>query len=149
MFVALSGNWRNRCRLVEALVILAVTRALLPIVPFRTLMKTVGRRTREHPERDHHRARAIHVAAAIRRASRAIPCTCLVEAIAGRVMLLRRRVPSEIALGVARGVTDIQAHAWLRAADLPICGEERAPAFSRIARFGDTAPRSQASLRSH
>ncbi len=53
------------------------------------------------------------IAWAVPAAAQAVPrCTCLVRALAGRRMLWRRGIRSELRIGVAKS-PDFQAHAWL------------------------------------
>ncbi|MBN2633578.1 MAG: lasso peptide biosynthesis B2 protein [Bacteroidales bacterium] len=63
------------------------------------------------------------VKVAIQRAGRASPWKnrCLVSSLAGRCMLIRRKIDSQLSLGVAKnsGGKTI-AHAWLRAGDVEI-----------------------------
>jgi len=49
---------------------------------------------------------------------------CLVESLAARRMLNRRRIPSQISLGVALDENkELIAHAWIRAGDTQIVSE--------------------------
>jgi hypothetical protein len=67
-------------------------------------------------------------------------CRCLERAIAGKLFLRVRGYPSTIFLGVSRREHELQAHAWLRCAGLPVVGEE-SPArdWSVVANFADEA----------
>jgi hypothetical protein len=76
------------------------------------------------------------VAIALRRGARRLPwhSSCLARALAGRMMLARRRIPSTIVFGVAGG-GQLRAHAWLVAGDGMVCGGREADAFTPIAAF--------------
>lgn len=63
---------------------------------------------------------------AVETAGRIVPAgdNCLVRAIAGRAMLARRGISSQIRLGVAKNSSDLlRAHAWLECGDRIITGE--------------------------
>jgi len=63
---------------------------------------------------------------AVETAGRIVPAAdnCLVRAIAGREMLARRGISSQIRLGVAKNSSDLlRAHAWLECGDRIITGE--------------------------
>ena len=63
---------------------------------------------------------------AVETAGRIVPAgdNCLVRAIAGREMLARRGISSQIRLGVAKNSSDLlRAHAWLECGDRIITGE--------------------------
>ncbi len=63
---------------------------------------------------------------AVETAGRIVPTgsNCLVRAIAGREMLSRRGIGSQIRLGVAKNSPDLlRAHAWLECGDRIVTGE--------------------------
>jgi hypothetical protein len=63
---------------------------------------------------------------AVETAGRIVPAAdnCLVRAIAGREMLARRGISSQIRLGVAKNSSDLlRAHAWLECGDRIVTGE--------------------------
>lgn len=63
---------------------------------------------------------------AVETAGRIVPAgdNCLVRAIAGREMLARRGISSQIRLGVAKNSSDLlRAHAWLECGDRIVTGE--------------------------
>jgi hypothetical protein len=62
--------------------------------------------------------------------------TCLAQALAGFSMLRRRRVPSTLALGVARSASDsLEAHAWLSCGGFILTGAGGCERFSVVARY--------------
>lgn len=67
--------------------------------------------------------------------------SCLVLAIAGQLMLRRRRVPSVVQLGVRSEHGVFMAHAWLVANNMVVIGGEETPDYHPLATFGRT-PRS-------
>lgn len=77
---------------------------------------------------------------ALRRGSRYLPleCKCLVNAIAGKAMLKRRRIPSAVYLGVAKnGAGGLDAHAWLKAGKHLVTGAAGMERFKSLAAFSD------------
>jgi hypothetical protein len=75
---------------------------------------------------------------ALGRASRHLPwhSTCLMRAIAGRIMLRRRQCPGTVFVGVERRQgSDHAFHAWLLAGGVPITGVSEARRFTVVATF--------------
>ena len=90
----------------------SVRKILLPIAPQNEAMS---------PDTD-----AERISWAGETAARIVPTAknCLVRAIAGRDMLARRGVISQIRLGVAKNSPDIlSAHAWLECGSMIVTGE--------------------------
>ena len=84
------------------------------------------------------RQAALSIARAILTMSRHLPweCKCLVQAISGKMMLGRKRIPSTLYLGVAKeGNGDLNAHAWLRAGDIIILGGGGLERFAVVSTF--------------
>jgi hypothetical protein len=138
----------ERGLLLEATVCLTLARVLLRIAPFPRLARGLGAfvspqealaaraKTPADPERAARLAE--RVGWAVRAAARNLPfeVVCLPQAIAARVMLQRRGVPSILHFGVAKGRTKaIDAHAWLDAASVEVTGYPIAASFSEIACF--------------
>lgn len=77
---------------------------------------------------------------ALQRGSCYLPleCKCLVNAIAGKAMLKRRRIPSAVYLGVAKnGEGSLDAHAWLKAGKHLVTGAAGMERFKSLAAFSD------------
>ena len=133
--------WAQR-DLAEAALCLFVARLLL-FLPFRWLVRLIGRpqaivkcgrialATTERPA-------VRSVRQAILRVALRLPwrSSCLVRALAARMMLKRRGLPSALQLGVksetARGLA---AHAWLKCGEIDVVGSESATEFTPIAVF--------------
>lgn len=81
---------------------------------------------------------ARYVARRLQRVAAHMPwrTTCLVRAIAGALMLQRRRIPSIIRFGVNRADGGLSAHAWLLVGDTIVLGGEIAPEFAPLADLG-------------
>jgi hypothetical protein len=130
---------RHRIRVLEALVALAVARLALLVLPFAWITRGAGRfgeggaddrcrRVAKDPV-------ALNVRRALRAAARRLPwrSTCLTKALAGRMMLMRRRTPSTLVFGVAASGQTVSAHAWLMTADGTVCGGREASRFRPLA----------------
>ncbi len=84
---------------------------------------------------------AIAVSQALFRASKPYPDTCLPQALAGRVMLRRRGIPSTLSLGTRRRPDGLTFHAWI-ATDGVILNVGGGPRrFATLATFYDPPPR--------
>jgi hypothetical protein len=67
---------------------------------------------------------------------------CLVQAIAAKMMLRRRGVPSTLYLGVTKDdATGLSAHAWVRSGDVVLTGAAGRERFTVIATFAETVER--------
>jgi hypothetical protein len=132
----------DRLRVLEAMCALLVARLLLRAVPFRWIAGAGGGVSESDdlpgviPGPTAHRI-AGGVGLAIRRASPRLPgrSTCLAEAVAGRLMLAWRGVPSTLVLGVTKSDGALQAHAWLVVEGGIVCGGREVAGFRPIAAF--------------
>ncbi|HZC47402.1 MAG TPA: lasso peptide biosynthesis B2 protein [Candidatus Acidoferrum sp.] len=112
----------DRWLLASAVVSVIKARLTVTFVPVRKILAPVASRT-ETPLPD---TEATRISWAVETAARIVPSgsNCLVRAIAGREMLARRGVSSQIRLGVAKNLSDaLLAHAWLECGDRIITGE--------------------------
>lgn len=129
---------RGQLIFLEASIALTASSLMLRLMPFRFVARLAGR-LGEVPcgERAICNSRAAGVGRAINRAARRLPwhSNCLVRAIAGRLMLARRRIPSTLSFGVNADIGHIQAHAWLQAGGTVICGAAEMKGFAPIAEF--------------
>ncbi len=116
---------------------------MLLLVPFRRLAPWLGR---PQPGIDlsgivlgaEERTQALSVQRALLRAAKRLPwhSSCLVCALAGRMMLGRRRLPSVLQLGArSSSATDLAAHAWLRCGEIDVIGAETAGLYTAIVAF--------------
>ncbi len=132
---------------VEALVLLAIVRLTLVVVPFPRLARLIGTFVSPQDPRvalAHSGAAPEHaeIAATIGRivfvTANAAPfrAVCLPQALAARVMLSRRGIASVLYFGAARGDDQLlEAHAWLDAAGVEVTGYPVANDFTRVACF--------------
>jgi hypothetical protein len=80
--------------------------------------------------------RAAAIGVALSQAAARLPwnSTCLVRAVAGRLMLSRRGIPAALVVGVRKEAAALDAHAWLECEDGFVCGES-ADDYVRLATF--------------
>ena len=138
-----SFSRRERIIVIEAGLCLACARLFL-LIPFRWIAPFLGRAQPAATARPiealaaEQRGEAVGIRRALLRVSRHLPwhSSCLVCAIAGRMMLRRRRMPSVLLLG-ARNASETQlaAHAWLQCGEVDVIGAEAAPEYAPIVAF--------------
>ncbi|QXP82894.1 lasso peptide biosynthesis B2 protein [Methylococcus sp. ANG] len=109
----------------QALFLILLFRVALVVVPFQRLwkylggMKSVGTRDMQQriviqPEK---------TGTALARASRYVPgTTCLMQALAGILMLSRQGYIAELCIGVAKPNGEFGAHAWVECGGRPVVG---------------------------
>lgn len=133
---------REQATAVEAVFCLALARGLL-FVPFRRLAPLLGRPQTGDDGASivldaRQRASALAIRRALLRVCERLPwySSCLVRALAGRMMLRRRGMPSALHLG-ARSETEVElaAHAWLRCGEVDVIGVETADNYTPIVAF--------------
>ena len=133
---------REQCEVAEATVYLAVAQLLL-FMPFRWLAPLCGR---VHPGvvsalpvlSEDENSSAFAVRRALLRVTRRLPwdSSCLVRALAAKMMLRRRHLPTVLQLGVrASSATKLSAHAWLTCGKVNVVGDESVAEFTPIASF--------------
>ena len=128
--------------LAEAVLCLGVARLFL-FLPFRHLVRLIGRPQAgvNCPTRvlgSDQRSTASAVSRAILRAAGRLPwqSSCLGRALAARIMLRRRLVPSALQFGVRGGsATKLSGHAWLKCGDIDVVGVEDATDFTPMVEF--------------
>lgn len=111
--------------------------------PFKRYVHTLGTQSSETStesgsQEQIHTAREIRWA--IHAVSRRLPwtCRCLVQAIAGKRMLQRRKIVSTLYLGVDHGVVkNLEAHAWLRCGEVIVTGGPGHERFRVLAAFAE------------
>ncbi len=135
-------NWADRILLLEAWLHLGAARLALQVLPFRLISRHLGPQlgavdlpaSREVvPVEAHRVTRAVGIV------SRHTPweSTCLAQAMAGKIMLERRAVPSRLYLGTRKdGAGNLVAHAWLRVGNAIVLGGGERGTFTVLAAFG-------------
>ena len=107
---------REKFLLMEAVILVLAIRVGLTLLPFSTLQKLLGKGTKKHIDLERKRRFAIdQVAWSVAAASHCVPkATCLVQALAIQILLLRQGYPADLKIGVTRGNKEgLQAHAWV------------------------------------
>jgi hypothetical protein len=135
-------SWRDRLMVVEALAWLGIARLAIIVLPFRWIAPYLGHQQRETPVMDGIGQRECRrrVAQAVARMSRQTPWdnTCLVQAIAAKMMLRCRGVSSTLYLGVMKhGAAGFAAHAWLRSGTVILTGAPGRERFTVISTFAE------------
>jgi len=130
---------QERWALIEALLSLGLARLSL-LVPFRWLVRLLGRLEQGIDQSvgvlgADERYAALGVRRAVLRIADRLPwhSSCLVRALAARMMLRRRHLPSVLQFGVGRTPTELSAHAWVRCGEIDVVGAETAANFVPIA----------------
>jgi hypothetical protein len=138
---------RRRALLAEAVACLLAARLALIVMPFPRLARRLGTFVpptdpRAMPAKmataDEQAPLAQEIGWAVTRAARYVPfrAVCLPQAMAARVMLRRRGVPSVMHFGAAKGTAKpLDAHAWLDAAGVEVTGYPVGENFAEIACF--------------
>lgn len=144
-------SWADRWLLVEMTVLLGAAWLALRLIAFRRLARRLGplqaETSLEAPPA--HLAQAQRVRLAIARVAPRTPweSNCFPQALAAKVWLRRRGIPSTLYLGVALNKADagapdqapMEAHAWLRCGPLVVTGARGSERFTVVARFGEGA----------
>ena len=132
----------------EALCFLVLAWVTVRMVPFRRWGRLLGPRVEgESPERSVSTDAATrHVRWGVQSVVQHLPwhSTCLMQALAGRLMLRRRGIASQLVLAARPGSAGaLEAHAWLTACDGIVLGERESGDYQPLAQFGE--PRSSRS----
>jgi hypothetical protein len=126
-------------RTLEAVGALLLAYGMVRAVPVTILRRLAGSVRPTNGMRATDRAPAdpcsMAVARALASGVRRLPwsSTCLMNAVAGQLMLVRRGRRGEIVLGVSTRDGALRAHAWLVAGDGTVCGGSEAADYSPIA----------------
>lgn len=126
--------------LLEAAVLLGAASIAITILPFRVVGIQIGALMHETPMSNE--LGALATAKTIRRAvdsaEKNIPVvtTCFSRAVATKVLLRRRGVPTTLYLGVARAGDEVLAHAWLRCGTVTLTGAGVYRKFVPVCWFG-------------
>lgn len=112
---------REKILFLEALFLHLWTGLALKVIPFRWIAKVFS--SRQSSVGSPHAEVVELIKTAIGRASKVSPWRnrCLVSSLTGRVMLRRRKISSQLSLGVAKNPEGKTiAHAWLKAGEYEI-----------------------------
>jgi hypothetical protein len=138
-FKWLSLSWGERLLLLEATIYLALARFLVSFVPFGRVAPFLGQHAATPPRYQTESCnQAQRVGLAVRTASHYAPwhSTCLMQAIAAKGMLQRRRLHSTLYLGVARTPDQqLEAHAWLQYGPRVLTGAQGRHRYTVVSTF--------------
>ena len=125
----------------EAFICLLTAKALVTFVKFSIYNRIMGELMVEAPAIDYKKEqrKVFRTIRAIDFLSDKMPWknTCLVRAIAVKLMLRRRKVKTTVYLGVGELEGKFEAHAWVKVGDRVICGETNKDSFKVVSYFGD------------
>jgi hypothetical protein len=134
--------WRDRALLVAAVGVLAIARVAVGLVPFRVIVRALGLHEAEMASRTGVRCpdAARRIGWAVRTMAAHVPwsSTCLIQALAGSMMLTGSGIDSTVTFGVAKdaqAANGLIAHAWLRCGETVLTGETEAGRFVELATF--------------
>jgi hypothetical protein len=130
-----------RLWLVKTAGLIVVIRLGLWLLPFRTVLSLLEKLSQPTNSPQLPRSVALNrVAWAVTETSRYVPrATCLTQALAARVLLVRKGYPAEVRFGLARDETGrLEAHAWVESDDDIVIGgadsRQRFTPFSSVER---------------
>ena len=131
---------RQRWLLLEALAALALARILMLLVPFRFIARWLGTVGEEGPESvpSEDQRRAMEISWTIDLFARHVPWDgrCLARAIAGTLMLRRRKLEGTVYFGGRMEAPGkLAAHAWLRYGSIFLTGKPEHESFKRFTSF--------------
>lgn len=118
----------------EAAAVMWLARLWLVIVPFRKVAEKLGTsypatipKGPLPPASEEEDAVARQIGEAVKRASKNVPyrAVCIQQAVAARIMLGRRGIPTVMHFGVGRTADEreqLRAHAWLATANVEVTG---------------------------
>lgn len=107
----------------EAAVALTLASLAVRLLPFRWLVRTMGR---QDPVRRDVFSDTRSVRRAVQRASRRLPwpTVCIQQGLAAHWMLRRRGMPARLHYGIRNGVERLSAHVWVTVEGAAVVGEE-------------------------
>ncbi len=122
---------------------LAVAQLALYVVPFRVIAGYFGKTLPGNPPAPFSKGGNVDpivlgIGTAIGSMARRLPWKpkCLAQAIAGKIMLKRRYIPSALYLGVRKEADrSLAAHAWLRSGDIILTGNYQLDTYTVLSAF--------------
>ena len=132
-------NSADRRLYLEAAFFLTASRFVILAMPY-SRVKYMLRSREGVPAED--QEQVTHIGRVVNNVARHVPwqCLCLVQALAGRWMLARRKIEATIYVGVAKDEEqDLLSHAWLCSGDVYITGEEGHERFHIITDFSESS----------
>jgi hypothetical protein len=125
---------------IEAWILIDIAKLIILIFPFKKIAGLMGVANCETAYENDSVVIAEHVENAIRRAARYSMHTskCYDQALAGKMMLRLRKLPSTIYFGLAKNdKSEMIAHAWLRLGSFIVVGRWGFETFTVVTSYGD------------
>lgn len=127
-------TWAERRLLIEAMIVVPMTRVALTLVPFRLVHRAIAavlRRQHSHAILPTAGPSAERIAWAVTAVAMRVPGgSCLTQAIAATLLLVRHGHAATLRLGVAKNDDgSLRAHAWVESDGRTILGDPRTEAF--------------------
>lgn len=125
-------------RFAEAICALALASIAIRVLPFRAVVRLMGRR--QLPGEGGRAAAGVRVA--VKRASRRLPwrIVCFQEGLAAHWMLRRRGAPSLLHYGLQQSRDGLGAHVWVTVDGTVVVGEEESARHACVAVFPALPP---------
>jgi hypothetical protein len=138
-------SWFERGLFLEAYVLLGVMRVAILVLPFRKIASLLGLTQGSAPSEASLNVFPCteKIGWAIRAAAARTPwqSACLVQALSGMVMLIRRGIDATLYLGVAKhenNTETLSAHAWLSCGNTVLTGDGGLERYSTLSSFYGT-----------
>ncbi len=132
-------SWGQQLLLLEALLLVAIARIAILVLPFRWIAKWLGRHMQSSLQQPENLLTMRNVQWAVKAMAHRVPwkAECLVQAMAARSMLQRRSMNGTLFLGVAKDSSsdELKAHAWLKCGDQWVTGGRGAEKFAVVSTF--------------
>ncbi|MFL0198644.1 lasso peptide biosynthesis B2 protein [Clostridium sp. WILCCON 0269] len=139
-------SWDEQRLLFEAFFLSGIARFAILSLPFNKLAAFVGKHREESSEQvsDIDEITIGKIKWAVSVVCRFTPweSKCFVQALAGQIMLKKRKIDSTLYLGVARDKEKkLLAHAWLRSGNIIVTGGPGYTSFTQVAKFASKVER--------
>ncbi|MEG0847286.1 MAG: lasso peptide biosynthesis B2 protein [Niameybacter sp.] len=142
--IYLNLDWRTKWLMIQTFVLCGIARALILLIPFKKIRPYLGTHnadSRQEEDVEVYR-QAKRIAHTVSIVSHYTPweSKCLVQAMVAQYLLKRRKIPTTLYLGVAKGGEgELKAHAWLRCGQLIVTGDGARRGYKEVARFANFA----------
>jgi hypothetical protein len=135
----LSLSHDRRCALTLSFALVGLVRLGLTILPFKIWLAIVRKLICiDSPLRDYAPAEVKEISRDVKTASRWIPgAYCLTQAIAVQILLSRRKIASQLVIGVNKNTMHgFKAHAWVKIGNRLVIGGEGSEEFAPLLQLG-------------
>lgn len=140
-----SYGFAQQAKIAEALLLLAVARIAVLLIPFARIARWMEyRSSSRHFPKTPEPALVYSIRRAVKTASRNATwkSVCMQQSLAMYAMLARRGYDSTFRMGAKIDPQGgLQAHAWLEVGGRTVIGEDGLPGIAPLARFGEKTPK--------